>query len=103
MNFTPLHDQIVVRKIQPDKSPGGIFIPDAAQEKPTEGEVLAAGPGARDADGERIALDVKAGDRILFGKWAGAEVKVDGDTVLIMKESNVLGIVARQQAKLKAV
>jgi len=94
MKFRPLHDRVVVRRIDNDeKTSGGIIIPDTAQEKPQEGEVVAVGPGARDDDGELVALDVKAGDRILFGKWSGTEVKLDGQDYLIMKESDIMGIV----------
>lgn len=94
MGFRPLHDRVVVKRIQEDtKTAGGIIIPDTAQEKPQEGEVVAVGPGARDEKGERVALDVKAGDRVLFGKWSGTEVKVDGQDLLIMKESDIMGIV----------
>ena len=95
MAFRPLHDRVVVRRIEADqKTAGGIIIPDSAQEKPSEGEVIAVGEGNRDDDGDRIALDVKVGDRVLFGKWSGTEVKVDGEDLLIMKESDILGIVA---------
>jgi chaperonin GroES len=94
MNFRPLHDRVVVRRIESDeKTAGGIIIPDTAKEKPQEGEVIAVGPGARDERGEVQPLDVKAGDRILFGKWSGTEVKVSGEDLLIMKESDILGIV----------
>ena len=87
MKFRPLHDRVVVKRIEGEqKTKGGIIIPDTAQEKPMQGEVIAVGPGARNADGEIVALDVKAGDRILFGKWSGTEVKLDGDELLIMKE-----------------
>ncbi len=93
MKFRPLHDRVVVRRIEADeKTAGGIIIPDSAKEKPSEGEVVAVGEGARDEDGERITMDVKAGDRILFGKWSGTEVKIDGEDLLIMKESDILGI-----------
>ena len=100
-SFRPLHDRVVVRRVkEEEKTRGGIIIPDTAQEKPQEGEVIAVGPGARDEDGERIALDVKTGDRILFGKWSGTEVKIDGEDLLIMKESDVMGVVeATIQAK----
>ena len=95
MNFRPLHDRVLVRRIEAnEKTAGGIIIPDSAKEKPSEGEIVAVGEGARDEAGNRIALDVKAGDRILFGKWSGTEVKVDGEDLLIMKESDVLGIIA---------
>ena len=94
MKFRPLHDRILVRRIDAEeKTVGGIIIPDTAQEKPMEGEVIAVGPGAMNDKGERIVLDVKAGDRILFGKWSGTEVKIDGTELLIMKESDVMGIV----------
>ena len=93
MDFRPLGDRVLVRRVEEDsKTKGGIFIPDTAREKPQEGEVVAAGPGARDDDGERIAMDLKAGDRILFGKWSGAEVKIDGEDLIIMRESDVLGV-----------
>ena len=93
MNFRPLHDRVVLRRIEEDeKTTGGIIIPDTAAEKPQQGEVLAIGPGARADDGERLALDVKAGDRVLLGKWSGTEVKVDGEEVLIMKESDIVGV-----------
>ncbi len=95
MAFRPLHDRVVVRRIEADqKTAGGIIIPDSAQEKPSEGEIVAVGEGARDDDGERIALDVKAGDRVLFGKWSGTEVKIDGEDLLIMKESDIMGIIS---------
>ncbi|ODP37014.1 co-chaperone GroES [Sphingomonas turrisvirgatae] len=94
MNFRPLHDRVLVRRVEAEaKTAGGIIIPDTAQEKPQEGEVVAVGEGTRDEDGDRIPLDVKAGDRILFGKWSGTEVKVNGEDLLIMKESDILGIV----------
>jgi chaperonin GroES len=94
MHFRPLHDRVVVRRIDADeKTAGGIIIPDTAKEKPMEGEVVAVGPGARDEKGQLVALDLKAGDRILFGKWSGTEVKIDGEELLIMKESDVLGVV----------
>ena len=93
MQFRPLHDRVVVRRIEEDeRTPGGIIIPDTAKEKPQQGEVIAAGPGARDEKGVVQPLDVKAGDRILFGKWSGTEVKIDGDELLIMKESDILGV-----------
>ena len=101
-NFRPLHDRVVVKRVkEEEKSRGGIIIPDTAQEKPQEGEIVAVGPGARDEDGERIALDVKVGDRILFGKWSGTEVKVDGEELLIMKESDILGVIEEKKAKKK--
>lgn len=94
MKFRPLHDRVVVKRIDSDeKTSGGIIIPDTAKEKPQEGEVVAVGPGARDDDGELIALDVKAGDRILFGKWSGTEVKLEGQDYLIMKESDIMGVI----------
>ena len=93
--FRPLHDRVVVRRISAEeKTKGGIIIPDTAKEKPQEGEVIAVGPGVRDEDGKYIALDVKAGDRVLFGKWSGTEVKIDGEDLLIMKESDIMGIIA---------
>lgn len=94
MKFRPLHDRVVVRRVNSEeKTSGGIIIPDTAQEKPQEGEVVAVGPGGRDENGKLAALDVKAGDRVLFGKWSGTEVKIDGEELLIMKESDVMGIV----------
>ena len=103
MKFRPLHDQIVVRRITPDeKTSGGIIIPDTVKEKPMEGEVVAAGPGARNEQGAIQALDVQAGDRVLFGKWSGTEVKIDGEELLIMKESDLLGVVEDQAAMAKA-
>jgi chaperonin GroES len=94
MKFRPLHDRVLVRRVeQEEKSAGGIIIPDTAKEKPMEGEVIAVGPGARGEDGALHALDVKAGDRILFGKWSGSEVKIDGQELIIMKESDVLGVI----------
>ncbi len=93
MTFRPLHDRVLVRRIEAEeKTAGGIIIPDAAKEKPSEGEVIAIGEGARDEDGDRIALDVKVGDKILFGKWSGTEVKINGEDLIIMKESDILGI-----------
>ena len=94
MKFRPLHDRVVIRRVEEEeKSKGGIIIPDTAKEKPMEGEVVAAGPGARGEDGKIQPMDVKAGDRVLFGKWSGTEVKLDGEDLLIMKESDILGIV----------
>jgi chaperonin GroES len=94
MKFRPLHDRVVVRRIESEeKTAGGILIPDTAKEKPMEGEVIAAGPGGRDDKGQLVALDVKAGDRILFGKWSGTEVRIDGQELLIMKESDILGVI----------
>ncbi len=95
MAFTPLHDRVLVRRVESDeKTSGGLIIPDNAKEKPAEGEVVAVGAGARDEDGERIAMDVKAGDKILFGKWSGTEITLDGEELLIMKESDILGLMA---------
>jgi chaperonin GroES len=94
MNFRPLHDRVVIRRVLAEaKSAGGIIIPDNVQEKPMEGEVVAAGPGARNEQGQIVALQVKAGDRILFGKWSGTEVKLDGEELLIMKESDIMGLI----------
>ncbi len=96
MQFRPLHDRVVVRRLdQEEKSKGGIIIPDTVKEKPQEGEVIAVGPGARDAQGRVHALDVKVGDRILFGKWSGTEVKLDGTEYLVMKESDIMGVTQR--------
>jgi chaperonin GroES len=93
VSFTPLHDRVLVRRIEGDaKTSGGLIIPDTAKEKPQEGEIVAVGAGAKDEDGERIAMDVKAGDRILFGKWSGTEIKLDGEDLMIMKESDILGV-----------
>jgi chaperonin GroES len=93
MKFRPLHDRVVVKRIEEDtKTAGGIIIPDTAKEKPQQGEVIAVGPGARDETGKIVPLDVKAGDRVLFGKWSGTEVKIDGQELLIMKESDILGV-----------
>ena len=93
MKFRPLHDRVVVKRVdQETKSAGGIIIPDTAAEKPQQGEVTAVGPGARDDNGKVVALDVKKGDRVLFGKWSGTEVKIDGQELLIMKESDIMGI-----------
>ena len=94
MHFRPLHDRVVVRRIEAEeKTSGGIIIPDTAKEKPQEGEVVAVGSGARDESGKVVALDVKAGDRVLFGKWSGTEVKLDGEDLLIMKEADIMGII----------
>jgi chaperonin GroES len=99
MKFRPLHDRVVVRRLEAEeKTAGGIIIPDTAQEKPMEGEVIAVGPGARDEAGKLVPLDVKAGNRILFGKWSGTEVKLDGEELLIMKESDIMGIIEGQPA-----
>ncbi|MGX1097489.1 co-chaperone GroES [Amorphus sp. MBR-141] len=93
MQFRPLHDRVVVRRIESEtKTAGGIIIPDTAQEKPQQGEVVAVGPGARNEAGELVTPDVKAGDRVLFGKWSGTEVKIDGEDLLIMKESDIMGV-----------
>ncbi|MEW4449761.1 co-chaperone GroES [Qipengyuania sp. JC766] len=95
MAFRPLHDRVLVRRIEAEeKTAGGIIIPDSAKEKPSEGEVVAVGDGVRDDDGDRVALDVKAGDRVLFGKWGGTEVTIDGEELLIMKESDIMGIIS---------
>ena len=95
MSFRPLHDRVLVRRVEAEeKTAGGIIIPDSAKEKPAEGEIVSVGEGLRDDDGDRIALDVKAGDRVLFGKWSGTEVTLDGEELLIMKESDILGIIA---------
>ena len=95
MKFRPLHDRVVIRRVEEEaKSKGGIIIPDTAKEKPMEGEVMAVGPGARGEDGKIQPLDVKAGDRVLFGKWSGTEVKLDGDELIIMKEADIMGIIA---------
>lgn len=94
MAFTPLHDRVLVRRVESDeKTSGGLIIPDSAKEKPAEGLVVSVGAGARDDDGDRISMDVKEGDKILFGKWSGTEVSVDGEDLLIMKESDILGII----------
>ena len=99
MAFKPLHDRVLVRRVESEeKTAGGLIIPDSAKEKPMEGEVVAVGAGARDDDGDRIALDVAAGDRILFGKWSGTEINIDGEELLIMKESDILGIVTDSAA-----
>ena len=100
MNFRPLHDRVVVRRVDEDeRSSGGIIIPDTAKEKPMQGEILAVGPGARDEAGKLVPLDVKAGDRIIFGKWSGTEVKIDNEDLLIMKESDIMGIVQNSGKK----
>ncbi len=93
MTFRPLHDRVAVRRLdQEEKTRGGIIIPDTAKEKPQEGEVIAVGPGVRDERGELVPLDVKVGDRVLFGKWSGTEVKIDGEEILIMKENDIMGV-----------
>jgi chaperonin GroES len=103
MKFRPLHDRAVVRRIAAEeKSVGGIIIPDTAKKKPSQGEVIAVGPGGRDESGKLIPIDVKAGDRVLFGKWSGTEVKIDGEELLIMKESDIMGIIDEPVAKKKA-
>ena len=102
MHFRPLHDRVLVRRVEQDaKTAGGIIIPDTAKEKPQEGEVVAVGAGTRGEDGKLHALDVKAGDRILFGKWSGTEVKLDGEDLIIMKESDILGVVEGKKASAK--
>jgi len=103
MKFRPLHDRVLIRRVEQDaKTPGGIIIPDTAKEKPVEGEVVAVGPGARGEDGTLHALDVKAGDRVLFGKWSGTEIKLDGEDLIIMKESDIMGVIEGRPAKKKA-
>jgi chaperonin GroES len=103
MKFRPLHDRVVVRRVESEeKTAGGIIIPDTAKEKPQEGEIVAAGPGGRDETGKLTPLDVKVGDRILFGKWSGTEVKIDGEELLIMKESDVMGVIEGRAATRKA-
>jgi chaperonin GroES len=103
MHFTPLHDRVVVRRIEgEEKTKGGLIIPDTAKEKPSEGEVIAVGEGARKDSGELIPMTVKSGDRILFGKWSGTEVKIDGEDLLIMKESDILGVIVAGKSAAKA-
>ncbi|UYN94688.1 MAG: co-chaperone GroES [Enhydrobacter sp.] len=103
MHFRPLHDRVVVRRIEADeKTAGGIIIPDTAKEKPMEGEVVAAGPGPRDDSGKLVPLDVRKGDRILFGKWSGTEVRIDGEEFLIMKESDVMGVLDKKPSLRRA-
>ena len=103
MKFTPLHDRVLVRRIEgEEKTKGGLIIPDTAKEKPSEGEIISVGPGARKDSGELIAPSVKAGDRILFGKWSGTEVKIEGEDLLIMKESDILGIIVADARAAKA-
>src|SRR5215213_2068210 len=103
MEFRPLHDRVVVRRIDAEeKTKGGIIIPDTAKEKPQEGEIIAAGPGARDENGKVQPLDVKAGDRVLFGKWSGTEVRIDGEDLLIMKEADIMGVIKQTASKKKA-
>ena len=102
MRFRPLHDRVVVRRLEGDqKTAGGIIIPDTAKEKPMEGEVVSVGAGARDENGKLVPLDVKAGDRVLFGKWSGTEVKIDGEELLIMKESDIMGVLEGRAASTK--
>ncbi|MGA8388673.1 MAG: co-chaperone GroES [Pseudolabrys sp.] len=103
MKFRPLHDRVVVERLDADaKSAGGILIPDSAQEKPSQGEIVAVGPGGRDEAGKLIPIDLKKGDRVLFGKWSGTEVKIDGQNLLIMKESDIMGVLQETVAKKKA-
>jgi chaperonin GroES len=103
MKLRPLQDRVLIRRVEPEaKTAGGILIPDTAQEKPMEGEVVAVGPGARDEHGRLHPLDVKAGDRVLFGKWSGAEIKLDGEDLVIMKESDIMGLIDQAAAKKKA-
>ncbi|HEV2554540.1 MAG TPA: co-chaperone GroES [Bosea sp. (in: a-proteobacteria)] len=103
MKFRPLHDRVVVKRIDAEeKTKGGIIIPDTAKEKPQEGEIVAVGPGARDEQGKLVPLDVKIGDRVLFGKWSGTEVKIDGEDLLIMKESDIMGVVEATASLKKA-
>ena len=103
MNFRPLHDRVLVRRIEAEeKTKGGIIIPDTVKEKPSQGEVIAVGPGGRDEAGKLIPIDLKVGDRVLFGKWSGTEVKIDGDELLIMKESDIMGVLEEGAAEQKA-
>jgi chaperonin GroES len=103
MQFRPLHDRVVVKRIEAEeKTAGGIIIPDTAKEKPQQGEIIAVGPGGRDESGKLIPIDLKVGDRVLFGKWSGTEIKLDGEEYLIMKESDVMGVVEEPAAKRKA-
>jgi chaperonin GroES len=103
MKFRPLHDRVVVKRIEADeKSAGGIIIPDTAKEKPQQGEIIAVGPGGRDEAGKLIPLDVTVGDRVLFGKWSGTEVKIDGDEYLIMKESDIMGVLVQVESRKRA-
>jgi chaperonin GroES len=103
MNFRPLHDRVVLRRVESEeKTKGGIIIPDAAREKPQEGEIIAVGPGGRDESGKLVPLDVRVGDRVLFGKWSGTEVKLDGEELLIMKEADLMGVLEAGEAKRKA-
>jgi chaperonin GroES len=103
MEIRPLHDRVVVRRIEEEeRTPGGVIIPDTAKEKPMQGEVIAVGPGARDEDGNRMQPDVKPGDTVLFGKWSGTEVKLDGEELLIMKETDIMGIIEKKGSASKA-
>ena len=103
MKFRPLHDRVVVKRIDAEeKTAGGIIIPDTAKEKPQEGEIIAAGPGGRNEQGQLVPIDVKPGDRVLFGKWSGTEVKIDGEDLLIMKESDIMGVLDEQVSRRKA-
>jgi chaperonin GroES len=103
MKFRPLHDRVVVRRVESEeKTLGGIIIPDTAKEKPQEGEIIAVGPGGRDESGKLIPIDLKAGDRVLFGKWSGTDVKIDGEELLIMKESDVMGVIEGKAAVRRA-
>src|SRR5437660_370653 len=103
MKLRPLQDRVLIRRVEPEaKTAGGIFIPDTAQEKPMEGEVVAVGPGVRDEDGKVFPLDVKSGDRVLFGKWSGTEVKLDGEDLMIMKEADIMGVIDHAAADRKA-
>jgi chaperonin GroES len=104
MKFRPLHDRVLVRRLeQEEKTPGGVIIPDTAKEKPREGEVLAAGPGARDEKGTPRPLDVRTGDRVLFGKWSGTEIKIDGEGLVVMKESDIMGVIEDVAARSKSM
>jgi chaperonin GroES len=104
MKFRPLHDRVVVRRLeQEEKTSGGIIIPDTAKEKPMEGEIIAAGPGGRNENGQLVPLDVKVGDRVLFGKWSGTEVKIDGEELMIMKESDIMGVIEGSPASKRKV
>src|SRR5260370_33084199 len=103
MKFRPLHDRVLIRRLEQEgKTAGGIIIPDTAKEKPMEGEIVAAGPGARGEDGKIHPLDVRPGDRVLFGKWSGTEIKIDGEELIIMKESDIMGVIEQTAAKKKA-
>jgi len=103
MKFRPLHDRVVVKRIEAEeKTSGGIIIPDTAKEKPSQGEVIAVGPGGRDESGKLVPIDIKVGDRVLFGKWSSTEVKIDGEELLIMKESDIMGVIEETAAKKKA-